>query len=41
MELMLDEQDMRQALSSANAIRFFVLKIAPKLMHEKQDKGEL
>ncbi len=32
MELILDEQDMRQALSSARAIRYVVLKIAPELV---------
>lgn len=35
MDLMLDEQDMRQALNSAKAIRDFVLTIAPEMVTEE------
>jgi len=37
MELMLEERDMRQALSSAKAIRDFVLNLAPEMALEKQE----
>ena len=40
MGLMLEEQDMRQALNSAKAIRVFVLNLAPEIVHEQQEQGE-
>ena len=40
MELMLEERDMRQALSSAKAIRDFVLNLAPEMALEKQEQNE-
>lgn len=40
MEMMLEEQDMRQALNSAKAIRDFVLAIAPEMVPEEQDKSQ-
>ncbi len=40
MELMLEEQDMRQALNGAKAIRDFVLAIAPEMVPEEQDKSQ-
>ena len=40
MELMLEEQDMWQALSSAKAIRDFILAIAPEMVPEEQGQDE-
>jgi len=40
MELMLEESDMRQALSSAKAIGDFVLNLAPEMALEKQEQNE-
>jgi len=40
MEMMLEEQDMQQALHNAKAIRDFVLAIAPEMVSEKQDKTQ-
>jgi HEPN domain-containing protein len=40
MELMLEEQDMRQALNSAKAIRDFVLVLAPEMVPEEQEQNE-
>ena len=40
MELMLEEQDMRQALNSAKAIRNFVLVLAPEMVPEEQEQNE-
>jgi HEPN domain-containing protein len=39
MELLLEEGDMRQALSSARAIRDFILNIAPQMAQEEQEKN--
>jgi hypothetical protein len=36
MGLMLEEQDMRQALNSAKAIRDFVLNLTPEMMRGEQ-----
>ena len=38
MELMLEEQDMRQALNSAIAIRDFVLALAPEMVPKEQEQ---
>jgi len=40
MELMLEEQDMRQALNSAKAIRDFVLALAPEMVAKEQERDE-
>lgn len=40
MELMLEEQDMRQALNSAKAIRDFVLALAPEMVPKEQEQDE-
>jgi hypothetical protein len=40
MELMLEEQDMWQALNSAKAIRDFILAIAPEMVPEEQGQDE-
>ena len=40
MELMLEEQDMRQALNSAKAIRDFVLALAPEMVPKEQEQEE-
>lgn len=40
MEIMLEEQDMRQALNSAKAVRDFVLAIAPEMVPEEQEKNK-
>ena len=40
MEMMLEAQDMQQALNSAKAIRDFVLAIAPEMVPEEQDKSK-
>jgi Uncharacterized conserved protein related to C-terminal domain of eukaryotic chaperone, SACSIN len=40
MELMLEEQDMRQALNSAKAIRDFVLVLAPEMAPEELGQNE-
>lgn len=40
MELMLEEQDMRQALNSAKAIRDFVLALVPEMVPKEQEQDE-
>ncbi len=39
MEMMLEKQDMQQALNSAKAVRDFVLAIAPEMAPGEQDKS--
>jgi len=40
MELMLEEQDMRQALNSAKAIRDFIIALAPEMVPKEQEQDE-
>jgi len=40
MELMLEEQDMRQALNSAKAIQDFVFALAPEMVTKEQEQDE-
>ena len=40
MEPILEERDMRQALSGAKAVRDFVLHLAPAMMREEQERNE-
>lgn len=40
MEIILDEQDMRQALNNAKEIRGFVLALAPEMVPEEQGRDE-
>lgn len=40
MEMMLEAQDMWQALNSAKAIRDFVLAIAPEMVSKEEDKSQ-